>query len=468
MIHYLLESSLCTIAFYTFYFLFLKDKQFHAWNRFYLIGTLVLSLIIPLLHIPIEEIIYVKQTLATQKPAQLVAQASYNWEAIVLYLYLIGATIFSFRFIRELFQIRKMICQSDKTEYPNFTIAQLNNDFPLCSFFNYIIASDSKQISAFEMDHELSHIEQFHSIDKLFIEFTKIILWFNPVVYFYGRSVHMTHEFLADKRVLAKHQTEDYLQFLIQSLSKQQTSLHTLNPFHSLIKNRLLMIKNKKESNKTLFYLAIPFIACLTIFMACEKTTTYVAEQDSITTQDTSAEYANLEFNEKGEVVFNDTIIVFNDQTFEEEVMIMENTMSLDEYENLQIEKLIGQSVNLMTDTENQTDLMTINRIDEHLNVITQIMTPADFQQYRKGDSENKNIKWEPFKEKKREETSDSDQKIVNHVFNQVPFEDNSILVTVVDTIIIFDDESYEETMKIVETKITLEEYEKRKKELEK
>lgn len=61
--------------------------------------------------------------------------------------------------------------------------------------------------------------------------------------------------------------------------------------------------------------------------------------------------------------------------------MIMANIMSLDEYENLQIEKVIGQSVDLMNDSENQTDLMTINRIDKHLNVITNTMTPSQFQQ---------------------------------------------------------------------------------------
>lgn len=468
MIQYLLESSLCTIAFYAFYYFFLKDKQFHQWNRFYLIGTLAISFIIPLLYIPIEEIIYVQQRLGSPKPAQSLDGTSYNWAAIVLYLYLIGATIASIQFIKELFQIRLMIRHSRKTKYPNYILAQLDHDFPLCSFFNHIIASDAKDISQYELDHELSHIIQFHSIDKLLVELTKIVLWFNPVIYFYGRSIHMTHEFLADQSVLAKHQTEDYLQFLIQSLTKQQTSLHTLNPFHSLIKNRLLMINNKKESTKQIFFLALPIIACLIFFVACEKTT-------KIITEDESSQYAHLEFNENGEVVLRDTIIVFDDQTFEEEVRIVANTMTLEEYENLQIEKAIGQSVDLMNDTENQTDLITVNKIILHndlndekdMRLITTDITPSEFEQYINDKSNQENLSWKPFVEVRPRATSESDQKIVSDVLSDVPFDDNSILITVIDTIVIFNDETFEESMKIVETKMTLEEYEKRKKEFE-
>lgn len=389
MIPYLLESSLCAIAFYAFYYFFLKDKQFHHWNRLYLIGTLVCSFIIPLLYFPIEEIVYVQQKSASSKPTSLINETPFDWIAIVLYIYLIGTAVASFRFAKELLQIRLMIQHAHKTIFPNYILARLDQDFPLCSFFNHIIASDTHDISEYELDHELGHIEQFHSVDKMLVEFAKIVLWFNPVIYFFSRSIHMTHEFLADQRVLAKHQTENYLQFLIQSLTTQQTSLHTLNPFHSLIKNRLKMIKNKKESTKQIFFLALPIIACLIFFVACEKTTKYIAE-------DESSQYAHLNFNENGEVVLRDTIIIFDDQTFEEEVRIVTNTMSLKEYQKKQLDK-----------------------------------------------------------------------KIVSDVLSDVPFDDNSILITVIDTIVTFNDETFEESTRIVETKMTLDEYEQRKKEFE-
>jgi len=103
MIQYLLEVSLCSIAFISFYYLALRNKKFHDWNRFFLIGSLVISFLIPLLHIPIEEIIYVPKITSTTVQSKVVTDVMFSWQGIIFGIYLTGSSILLFLFFKELF-----------------------------------------------------------------------------------------------------------------------------------------------------------------------------------------------------------------------------------------------------------------------------------------------------------------------------------------------------------------------------
>src|ERR1700759_3060353 len=61
-ITYLLQVSGCMAIFYLFYYLLLNRLTFFTINRYYLLATLALSFIIPLLTIPVEQVQYVPIT----------------------------------------------------------------------------------------------------------------------------------------------------------------------------------------------------------------------------------------------------------------------------------------------------------------------------------------------------------------------------------------------------------------------
>ncbi|RYE26671.1 MAG: hypothetical protein EOP48_35010 [Sphingobacteriales bacterium] len=46
--------------------------------------------------------------------------------------------------------------------------------------------------------HEETHIRQLHSADVLFFEVLGVLIWFNPVIYFYKSTIKRIHEYLAD------------------------------------------------------------------------------------------------------------------------------------------------------------------------------------------------------------------------------------------------------------------------------
>lgn len=52
-LYYLLKVVLCSTLLYAYYWFILRDKQFHQYNRFYLMGISVISWLVPFIKIEI-------------------------------------------------------------------------------------------------------------------------------------------------------------------------------------------------------------------------------------------------------------------------------------------------------------------------------------------------------------------------------------------------------------------------------
>lgn len=398
MIHYLLESSLVSIVCISFYCVALNGKSFHQWNRIYLLLSLIASLVIPAIHIPIEDIIYV-QNISTITHAA--AFSPKFWPLLLQTIYISGVLVSLFFLCTEIIHIQRIIALATKSHFAEYTLAEIEQKFPLSSFFNVILIQKDKSISAFELEHELSHIRQKHSYDKVFMEVAKSIFWFNPVIYLYRKKLHEVHEFLADDATVSTYSKESYLTYLIDSIKSQHIFPATVNPFHSLIKKRLLMLNNKKESTKRLFILVIPILLILTLFISCEKKTKLVsvsADEDS-----------HLEFNKDGDVIVSDTIIVFDDQTLEESTRIATGSMSLDRYLSLQPVKNATQLESIAKNTDSNVNFITVHDTvivfndeikQEAMEIIKTKMTEEEYQE-RLEEMERLAAAWEPFWEKK-------------------------------------------------------------------
>ena len=92
------------------------------------------------------------------------------------------------------------------------------------------------------MEHELAHVRQKHSFDVLLLEILCIAFWWNPVVWFYKKSLREVHEFLADEAVLKTNNRKQYGQLLIKQ-SHFRMSIALGNHFtQSQLKNRIMMM----------------------------------------------------------------------------------------------------------------------------------------------------------------------------------------------------------------------------------
>ncbi|MDH1602646.1 MULTISPECIES: M56 family metallopeptidase [Empedobacter] len=240
-------------------------------NRFYLLFSLIFSLIAPLykidLPITATETNISPELLAflMQNPELLQQERGINFGDILNVIYILVGVIFLVRFIYNLYELMFKIKTEEKIEDQEITyILDLDSNQPY-SFWKYIFIP-KKQLKSLHqnlIDHEKAHCIQKHSLDILLIEIFQILFWFNPLIYFYKKSIKLNHEFLADEYVLKRNSDlKTYQHQILDCIATQNPSMMASNFNFILTKKRLLMMtKNtSKRKVKILSFASLPFI----------------------------------------------------------------------------------------------------------------------------------------------------------------------------------------------------------------
>ncbi len=284
--------------FLLFYKFLLEKENMHLFKRFYLLGTMIASLLIPLVvfteYVPmvVEQGTYPIETVVVSvqetPPAQDID--TINFSLLFWSIYLVGVAGFGFRFIRNLFQILQRIHTNPRHELGFATHVLLRELMTPHTFFKYIFLNkknfEAKAIPKEVLLHEETHARQYHSIDVLFIELLQVVLWFNPFIYLFTKSIKLNHEFLADRAVLQKDiNTITYQNTLLSYLSPdsekkyQPTLANAIN--YSSIKKRFTIMKThtSKKSIALRSLLLLPLMALLLTGFSETKTVTKSIEQ---------------------------------------------------------------------------------------------------------------------------------------------------------------------------------------------
>ena len=241
-----------------YYLLFLRDKTFHHYNRFYLLGTMVLSLLLPLLKVEYFTIetdsrILLLLNQFNQNSSQEV-ENTFNFSNFGALILGIVSFFLLAKLTLGLVKIHQLKKEFPKESIKGITFYNTNlHDAPFSFFRNLfwkksiLINSDlGKQI----LKHEMVHIEQKHSFDKLFVQIIQSLFWFNPIFYFIKKEITLIHEYLADKKAVKNADTRAFAQMLLAS-NFSGNVLPATSPFlSSNLKKRLKMLtqKNTKYS----------------------------------------------------------------------------------------------------------------------------------------------------------------------------------------------------------------------------
>ena len=272
--------------FLTFYKVLLENESMHQFKRFFLIAALVSSFIIPNIvfneYIEIEpsevstQVLAIEQNIENQNIAKEVAQSPLNWSLVFWTIYGIGVVGFGFRFIRHLIQLWSRIRNNPKLKQNSITNVLLKQQLPPHTFFNFIFLNkhkfETKSIPNSVLLHEETHALQKHSLDVLLIEFLQVIFWFNPVLYFFKKSIKLNHEFLADSAVLKNNEDQlNYQHTLLSYLSNGNYNVHqsvgianAIN--YSSIKKRFIIMK-KQTSKKGFLIRSLLLLPLLAIML---------------------------------------------------------------------------------------------------------------------------------------------------------------------------------------------------------
>jgi TonB family protein len=280
---YSLQTIVLQVLFLAVFEILFKKETFFKANRFYLLGSLILSLLLPLIQIPVEAVVHeqavyqLKEIVITKNVSEIYLKNGLKNYSSVFMFYLIGVTFFSALFIFKVGKLLTYIMSAKKSNQNKGNIILVSNSNQAFSFFNKVfIGADNQNIDVI-LKHELVHAKQLHSLDILFIELLKIIFWFNPILYLYHNRIVALHEFEADFKS-ADSDRKKYFEVLLCEVLNCNSISFTNNFYNqSLIKKRIVMLQKSKSKKHGVvkYLLAIPVIVLsMTLF-----STTVVAQE---------------------------------------------------------------------------------------------------------------------------------------------------------------------------------------------
>jgi hypothetical protein len=285
MVYFLFKSAVCLAIFYGFYFLLLRKETFFHWNRFFLLSTAALSLLIPLLNIQInkeaksqlpqlvERAQIAPQTVEYQLTIPITPTFSLSWGEVFGGLYICVAAMFGLLFLIKITRLWWLLKMSRKEQKDGFYLLETTDkNLPTASFFGFIFWKKDQNDDPTQqliLLHELAHVRGFHSVDVLLSEILIVFQWFNPMAWSLRRSLHSIHEYIADDWVVRNTcRRYDYALLLAQSVEISPPRL--TNGFHSQLKNRLVMLSKSPSRPlwKVKYLLSLPIAAGLMLLFS--------------------------------------------------------------------------------------------------------------------------------------------------------------------------------------------------------
>jgi beta-lactamase regulating signal transducer with metallopeptidase domain len=303
--------------FWAYYYVALRNKRFHYYNRFYLLSAMGASLIIPLFQfnwITIEK--PVLNDAIVQFPLQYLTATKavdtsftwIDWLLLVVVCIALGILAMVLNNIRIIYSIKR---KSPNKRLDAYHFIQTDEENAPFSFLNNLfwkksIAIDSDYGQRI-FTHEITHIKQKHTWDRLFCQFVSSIVWFNPFYWLIQKELQTIHEFIADEASVGEAGVAEFAKMLLQT----HYDTHFFNPIHtffySSIKRRLFMLTT---SSQTKFSYARRIMIMPLLFMAIAIFSIKVHAKERITEK--VSELSDLILYNVSETNYVDTIPQLN------------------------------------------------------------------------------------------------------------------------------------------------------------
>ncbi|TDS62067.1 M56 family metallopeptidase [Myroides indicus] len=294
MLLYLTKISISLILTYLLYKWILEDLKIHRFKRFYLLFSMIFSLILPLISIPNHsldlvfdsKISEINEIIITPSAMRETTQSSpfLTLQTLLYLVYLVGFAIAFFKFckgIYDLNRLRKKGQSVQKHQYHFVLLPFLKTPFTFGKYI-YLPQDTAIDFSDTIIRHELVHVNQRHTIDILLTELLKCMFWFHPMFYLFKNSIALNHEFLADNQIIRNQsEADNYLQLLLhQTYQQNEMSLSSSFNFN-LTKKRFIMISKNNNPLKN----ALSIVLACVVIIFTGIISTQAQEKKTATTQ---------------------------------------------------------------------------------------------------------------------------------------------------------------------------------------
>ena len=257
IISYLLKSVISSGILAIYYWLFLRNKKLHRFNRFYLLLAILFSLGFPLLKFNWFVAMQPEYKPLTRLLSLFNADTSrgngfqYTWEYILIAGSVLVSVLLLVTLLLKIFWIYRMKRTHPYVKMSGFDFIETELKQAPFSFLDNlfwrkgILFNDENGKMIFT--HELTHIRERHTYDKLFSQFTSCIFWMNPFYWIIQKELSLIHEFIADEKSLEGGDAGSFARMLLGSYNegKYLDPLHFF--FQSPISRRLYMINSREK-----------------------------------------------------------------------------------------------------------------------------------------------------------------------------------------------------------------------------
>jgi N-acetylmuramoyl-L-alanine amidase len=279
---FLLKSIVVSGLLTTWYLLGLRGRRLHQYNRIFLLSILFLSLTIPLLHFqlfsiprsvsgslaPVALFVQPENVAGSNMPSIQQSGASQtDWQiaavSTVAGISLVLLAILSVR----IFKVRRMCRQCAVTQLEGINLVLTDSPKAPFTFLRYVFWNRAlplqDEIDRLIFRHELAHIEQGHTYDKLVCQALTCIFWFNPFYWIIQKELSLVHEFVADEQAVDNRDTEAFAMMLLRSYSNGSYLAPEHYFFSSAVKRRLAMLQSAAKPSFAVLrrFIAVPLIA---------------------------------------------------------------------------------------------------------------------------------------------------------------------------------------------------------------
>ena len=299
---YILKSAACLAVFYLFYKLLMSRDTFHRFNRFALLGLLVLSSVLPLVEVSVNRPAPVHETMLTleqlllladvQAEGEIVSQPTTAlWVRVALLVYLAGIVFFAVRNLWSLGRLGVLLRRGRLERLAdwlpgrveNVKLVVHNRDIAPFSWMRYIVLSrkDLEENGREILIHELAHIRNHHSWDLLLADLCIFVQWFNPAAWLLKQELQTIHEYEADDTVLREGVDAKKYQMLLIKKAVGTRLYSMANSFnHSSLKKRItMMLKEKSNPWARVKYLYVLPLAALAVSAFARPEVSAVADE---------------------------------------------------------------------------------------------------------------------------------------------------------------------------------------------
>ncbi len=285
-----IRAAIYWLMFALAYGLVLRRHVQPTFNRYYLLFSVFVSMLLPLM--PSSWFLvsdFSHTTTAVQLPEiiiragqQMSTGNKFVISAVETTPFFSQAFLFVSAFTALMLLLRlsflfRMILINKRSRLNGMVWVHLKENKAPFSFFHWVFACETLQHdNRFTqiITHEKAHANRMHSLDVLFFEILQLLFWYHPAFYIYRSEIKAMHEYEADAVALSQTKKSDYQKALLDFSLGGEILLLT-NPFNvSLIKKRMLMMNQKQGTQPARKWLKlitiVPFALLALMIQSCD------------------------------------------------------------------------------------------------------------------------------------------------------------------------------------------------------